>query len=245
MSRFFIHAEDIEGNILTIREDVHHILHVLRYKEGDVIEVCDRQGMDYAVRIQNTGDDFIECEILHEEKSSAEPEIEITLFQGMPKSDKMEWILQKGVELGISRFIPLWTHRCVVKYDQKKESGKISRWQKIVESAAKQSGRGSIPVVHNSMTMKECLQHLQEYDLALVFYENAREQSLKDFLNRQETMPRRVAIFIGPEGGWEAEEVQKLEESGAITAGLGPRILRTETAGMAAASFILYHFDQI
>ena len=245
MSRFFIHAEDIEGNILTIREDVHHILHVLRYKEGDQIEVCDRQGMDYIVKIVETNEDFIKCEILNEEKSSAEPEIEITLFQGMPKSDKMEWILQKGVELGISRFIPLWTHRCVVKYDQKKESGKISRWQKIVESAAKQSGRGSIPIVHNSVSLKECMQQVSDYDMVLLFYENAREQSLKAFLDRQETMPHRVAILIGPEGGWEPEEVAKLEDAGAITAGLGPRILRTETAGMTAATLILYHFDQI
>lgn len=245
MSRFFIHAEDIEGNILTIREDVHHILHVLRYKEGDQIEVCDRQGCDYTVEIVKCEEDTIQCKILKKEISSAEPEIEITLFQGMPKSDKMEWILQKGVELGISRFVPLWTHRCVVKYDQKKEAGKVARWQKIAESAAKQSGRGSIPVVHNSVSLKDCLQQLAEYEMVLLFYENAREASLKAFLERQETMPEKVAVLIGPEGGWEDDEVKKLEEAGAVTAGLGPRILRTETAGMTAAALILYHFGQM
>lgn len=245
MARFFIQAEDICGQIVTIREDVHHILHVLRYKEGDTLEVCDRQGTDYQVKLLETHENTIRCEILHRENSSSEPEIQITLFQGMPKSDKMEWILQKGVELGIAAFVPLRTSRCVVKYDAKKEAQKTVRWQKIVESAAKQSGRGCIPIVYSSIAMDECCRQLALYDQVLVFYENAREVSLKAYLNKQVTRPERIAICIGPEGGWESSEIQLLEEAGAVTVGLGPRILRTETAGMTAAALILYHFDQM
>ncbi len=245
MPRFFVHPEQIREDELIITEDAHHIKDVLRIQAGEVLEVCDGQGTDYQAEIENMTGEEIKCRILSQGPSVSESSIHITLFQGLPKSDKMEWILQKGTELGISSFVPVDMQRCVVRYDAKKEIKKTERFRKIAESAAKQSGRGRIPEVKEPQSFLQTVEDVKNYDLFLVPYEAGLDHSLKKTLNALPQMPKTVAILIGPEGGIDPGEVEALTGAGAKIVGLGPRILRTETAGMAAATMLLYHFDQM
>ena len=228
-----------------IREDAHHILHVLRKELGDHLTVCDGQGQDYECEIVSTAAGEVTCKVLEKHMAETEPAVKLTLFQGLPKAEKMEWLLQKGVEIGISEFIPVAAERSVVKLDGKKAESKLARWNKIAESAAKQSGRGMIPEVKSVMSVQEAIKTFDKYDLILVLYEEDRGRSLKMILREQHPRPEKVAIWIGPEGGLELSEVDKLVAAGAVTAGLGPRILRTETAGMTAAALVLYEYDQM
>lgn len=237
--------EDVQGDFLVIREDAHHILHVLRKEQGDRITVCDGQGQDYACEIFSAAAGEIKCRILKRYPCQAEPAVAITIFQGLPKAEKMEWILQKGVEIGVCGFVPVMTERSVVKLEQKKAEGKRMRWSKIAESAAKQSGRGVLPQVYPVASLKESIKTFDNYDLVLVLYEETKDQSLKKILRGMKERPQKIAVWIGPEGGWAPEEIETLQKAGAVTAGLGPRILRTETAGMAAAALILYEYDQM
>lgn len=233
------------GDSLVIREDAHHILHVLRKELGDCITVCDGHGQDYDCEIISAAADEIRCKILKAYPAETEPQVKLTLFQGLPKAEKMEWLLQKGVEVGISEFIPVAAERSIVKLDRKKAAGKLARWSKIAHSAAKQSGRGILPEVHEVMTVAQAIETFSSYDLVLVLYEEDKGKSLKMFLREQKQLPNKVALWIGPEGGFDPGEIQKLKQAGAITAGLGPRILRTETAGMIAAAVVLYEYDQM
>lgn len=237
--------EDVMGDSLVIREDAHHILHVLRKEIGDRIIVCDGNGQDYDCEIVSTTVDEVYCKINKEYPAETEPQVNLTLFQGLPKAEKMEWLLQKGVEVGISEFVPVAAERSIVKLDRKKTDVKLSRWSKIANSAAKQSGRGVLPKVHNVMTVDQAIGTFSNYDLVLVLYEEDKGKSLKMLLRDQHELPKRIALWIGPEGGFDIEEIQKLKQAGAITAGLGPRILRTETAGMIAAALVLYEYDQM
>lgn len=237
--------EDVQGDFLTIREDAHHILHVLRKEPGDILTVCDGQGQDYTCELLSAEADQILCRICSRQLSETEPAVKLTLFQGLPKAEKMEWLLQKGVELGVCEFVPVAAERSVVRLDGKKAESKVSRWNKIAQAAAKQSGRGILPPVQNVTTIQEAIKTFDNYDLILVLYEEDRLQSLKQILRGQSPAPRRIALWIGPEGGWEMLEVQLLKKAGGVTAGLGPRILRTETAGMTAAALVLYEYDQM
>ena len=245
MPKFFIPVEDVQGDLLVIREDAHHILHVLRKESGDYLTVCDGHGQDYQCEIVSAAADGVECRILQRKPAETEPLVKLTLFQGLPKAEKMEWLLQKGVEIGICEFVPVAAERSIVKLEDKKAASKLTRWNKIAESAAKQSGRGVLPVVQPVMTVQEAIKTFDKYDLVLVLYEEDRKRSLKTILRDQKVMPQNVALWIGPEGGFEPSEVEQLVSAGAVTAGLGPRILRTETAGMTAAALILYEYDQM
>lgn len=233
------------GDSLVIREDAHHILHVLRKEMGDCITVCDGRGQDYDCEIVSASADEIHCKILKAYPAETEPQVKLTLFQGLPKAEKMEWLLQKGVEVGISEFVPVAAERSIVKLDRKKTEGKLARWSKIAHSAAKQSGRGVLPEVHTVMTVDQAIETFSDYDLILVLYEEDKGKSLKMLLREQRELPSKIALWIGPEGGFDPTEIQKLKRTGAITAGLGPRILRTETAGMIAAALVLYEYDQM
>ncbi|MBQ6239649.1 MAG: 16S rRNA (uracil(1498)-N(3))-methyltransferase [Firmicutes bacterium] len=246
MPTFFVQKESIDGQSLHMRENTHHILRVLRYKPGDELTVCDGEGMQYLCRIDavgGTGDEIFGT-VLSAGPSEGEPRTRITLFQGLPKSDKMEMILEKGVELGISGFVPVRFARCVSRPDDRKSAQKTDRWNKIAASAAEQCGRGILPRVEEPLTVREAAERIAGYDLALVFYEGKKHNSLKEILRAAGT-PQNVAVFIGPEGGLEQEEVDLLASHGAQVAGLGPRILRTETAGPAASALILYELDQM
>ncbi len=244
MARFFIDKEDIQGDLLRVREDAHHILHVLRMRIGDEITLCDGEGTDYLSRIEGIEEDTLLCRAYDRRRAETEPETELTLYQGLPKGDKMEQIVEKCVETGIGRIVPVQMKRSVSRPEGRKAQSKTERWNKISRAAAKQSQRGRIPQVEEPVSMAECLRRVKEYDLMLVFYEGEREHSLRQVLKSVER-PKKAAILIGPEGGLEAEEVEALLRAGAKTAGLGARILRTETAGPVATALLLYEWEQM
>ena len=248
MPKFFVTREDIQGNYIIMHKDVHHILHVLRKSKGDTLEVCDGKNTDYVCEILeiSRGEDQIICKVLSKVTSKSEADVKVCLYQGLPKADKMELILQKGTEIGAYEFIPFESERTVVHLDSKKSNAKLERWNKIAESAAKQSGRGNIPRVRNVLDFKGAVADAaKNCDLVLVCYEDEHKTSLKTQLRQVEKRPEKVAVFIGPEGGFSPAEVKQILEGGGHAVTLGPRILRTETAGMISTALILYEYDQM
>ena len=243
MPKYYIKRQDIRGQIISSPENAHHIVRVLRMEPGEEAVFCDGEGTDYKtvlLSVSGPGEpEAFTAEIRETIPSAGEPETKITLFQGLPKGDKMDLILEKGTELGISRFVPVLMERSVSRPDAKKLADKVAKWNKQVRSAAEQCGRGTIPVVEAATDLSGLLRKLPSFDLAIVFYEEHKEKSLKELL-RKFPEARSVAVVIGPEGGLSPEEVAAMEEAGAVTCGLGSRILRTETAGPAAAAMILY-----
>lgn len=243
MSRFFVPKEAINEREIIIRgSDANHISNVLRMKEGDKITVCDSKGNDYNCAIASTNKNEIICKINSIEKSHTESEFKITLYQGMPKLDKMEFIIQKCVELGIYAFVPVITEHTVVKINDKTDK-KVERWQKISESAAKQCGRGIIPQIYSPMTLKNAIVDANKNDGILIPYENETTKSIKSFLKDFEG--NSLAVFIGPEGGFSKSEIDWAINEGATTVTLGKRILRTETAAITASAVIMYEKDNL
>lgn len=238
MPKFFVHPQDIVGKKITLTgEDEKHIKMVLRAKEGEELTLCDGAGTDYRCRILSL-EQGVETEILSAAACETEPYTQITLYQGLPKADKMEWIIQKCVELGVDRIVPVATERTIVKLE-KKEGRKLERWQKIAEAAAKQSGRGKIPCVGPSvLTFAQAAAEAAKMDGALIPYEKEEHCGIRTFVQRG--MGRHIGVFIGPEGGFSEMEIQMAEESGILPVTLGKRILRTETAGMVAIALLLY-----
>jgi len=246
MPRFFAERENISENTIEITNtDVGHIKKVLRMGIGDELTICDGQGFDYNTKISQILDNSVICDIISKEKSDTEPNIEVTLFQGLPKAAKMDYIIQKTTELGISKVVPCALKRCVTKLDGKKaEQKKQERWQKIAEEAAKQSGRGIVPTVEMPMTLKEVLSHAADYDLFFVPYECETENNIKSVLTSVQN-PKKVAFLIGPEGGFDLSEIEEIKNSSIKTITLGKRILRTETAGEAVLSMTMYEIGDI
>lgn len=246
MPKFFAAREKItENQIIIDTEDVSHISRVLRLGEGDVLTVCDSQGTDYEAEIVSLGQREIVCKINSRSASASEPNIRVTLFQGLPKASKMEYIIQKTTELGISEIVPVKLTRCVVKIDNKKdEAKKLERWQKISESAAKQSGRGIIPKISQIMTLDEIIEKSKEFDLFFVPYECEEQKKLREVLLSKKDV-KSVGFLIGPEGGFDIAETEKLRNAGIDTVTLGKRILRTETAGEAVLAMTMYEIGDI
>ncbi|MBQ9765834.1 MAG: 16S rRNA (uracil(1498)-N(3))-methyltransferase [Lachnospiraceae bacterium] len=245
MYHFFVQPEQIgEGNVRIVGTDVNHIKNVLRMKNGEEICVSDGHDNDYYCRIVMLEKDEVVAEIIGVEKSSARLGAEIYLFQGLPKSDKMELIIQKAVELGVTKIIPVDTKRCVVKLDEKKAEAKIKRWQSISESAAKQSGRNEIPEICPVMRFSEALKFVEDFDIKLIPYE-CSDKTMADTRSIISGIRNgmKVAVFIGPEGGFEATEVDKAQEYGVCPITLGKRILRTETAGLMVLSAMVYQLE--
>ena len=239
MSKFFIPKENISQDSLIITgEDVKHISKVLRMNVGDEITCCDGQGNDYKARISALGTE-ISCEIVEKNKCDTESNLHVILIQGVPKASKMDYIIQKTTELGICEIYPCVLSRCVSKIEGDK---KIQRWQKIAEEAAKQSGRGIIPKIHNPINIKEAAEVLKSCDVAFVPYECAEGNYLKPLLTSFEN-PKTVAFMIGPEGGFDKSEIEKISEVPVVS--LGKRILRTETAGEAVLSMVMYELGDI
>lgn len=235
MHKFFVSPEQIGANeIRIIGADCNHIFRVLRLKKGQEIMLNDGQGTDYYCIIKKSCEEEILCEITDLCRNFTELPVKVSLFQGLPKQEKMEWIIQKAVELGVSDIYPVAMKRCVQKLDEKTAKKKTERWNKIAESAAKQSGRGMIPRVHEPIPFKKGLEMAGQYHRFFVPHEDAigmndTRQALKEV---QADM--RIACMIGPEGGYSVEEtdaLKALKNSRLIT--LGKRILRTETAAMA------------
>lgn len=246
MSKFFVPRENIGGESIIIRGgDAAHISRVLRMTTGDGLTLCDGRGIDYETVIDKISPDEVECKIISEKKSSSEPNISVTLVQGLPKASKMDYIIQKTTELGISRIIPCSLARCVVKLENKKaEEKKTERWRKIAAEAAKQSGRGIIPEVTMPKTLDAVLDELKAFDIVFVPYECERENTLKSVLTSCEN-PKNAAFIIGPEGGFDIAETEKIRAAGIKTVTLGRRILRTETAGEAVLSMLMYEIGDI
>ena len=234
MYHFFAPSENADNGVITITgSDVNHIINVLRLKKGERIVVADGQDRDSLCEIAEMGPGFVRCQVLPETLAETECPVRLHLFQGLPKGDKMETIIQKAVELGAASVIPVEMKRCVMKLDEKKKTSRTERWQRIAESAAKQSGRRIIPAVELPLTFKAAVEKAAVMGTILVPYENA--ENIAETRKLLASVPKGsdCAIFIGPEGGFDPAEIEALAAAGAHVITLGPRILRTETAGMA------------
>mgnify|MGYP000994855072 CR=1 FL=1 len=244
MHHFFVDPSSIEEGIVRIvGTDLNHMKNVLRMKTGEAVLISDGTGKDYNCQIESYAEGEGILEILSENEDSKELPSRIWLFQGLPKADKMELIIQKAVELGAYEIIPVETKRCVVKLDGKKAAKKVERWQQIAESAAKQSKRMLIPNVHQVLSFKEALKYAESMDIRLIPYELAKGmQETKEILAAIE-QGQSIGIFIGPEGGFEEKEVEAAISEGAKPITLGKRILRTETAGLAILSVLMFQLE--
>lgn len=244
MHHFFTDPSQVQGDKIEIEgTDVNHIKNVLRMKIGEKVQISDQSGKNYSCELEAFEAEKVRFQILEERESENELPSRIYLFQGLPKSDKMEWIVQKAVELGVYEVIPVATHRAVVKLDEKKAVKKIARWNAIAEGAAKQSGRDVIPCVKEVMSLENALSYATSLDLILMPYEDAEGMEKTRRVIGQIKPGQSIGIFIGPEGGFEETEVQKAQKSGAVPVTLGKRILRTETAGLTVLSILMYHLE--
>lgn len=245
MHRFYVEGcTDANKSIQIIGEDVNHIKNVLRLKTGDEITVSDGNGTDYICNISSI-DTTVIAEIVDVIRNASELSTKIILFQGMPKSDKLEFIIQKAVELGVSEIIPVITSRTVVKIEPKKAEKKLQRYNSIAMAAAKQSGRGIIPEVKDFMTYKEAVKYASNnLDMSIIPYEEAKGIDYSREIIKSIKGKGSLGIFIGPEGGFAKEEVELAIENEFKCITLGNRILRTETAGLAVLSIIMFEIDE-
>ncbi len=241
MYRFFVAQNQIEEDkIRIVGNDVNHIKNVLRMKPGEMILVSNGEDREYVCSVSELKPEEVVVTIQDVDGKTRELPIAVTLFQALPKGDKMENIIQKNVELGIKEIVPVATKRCVVKLDEKKAEAKTRRWNLIAESAAKQSKRGMIPQIHTPVDYETALHMAEAMDIILIPYEEAKNMKETRRIVSGIRPQMRVGIFIGPEGGFTEEEVQKATEIGAWSITLGKRILRTETAGMSLMSVLMY-----
>lgn len=245
MFQFFVEPEQIQGNkISIIGSDVNHIKNVLRMKIGEEVAVSNGvDGKEYRCGIKEISEDEVILELRFIKEDGLELPAQIYLFQGLPKADKMELIIQKAVELGAFEIIPVATKRSIVKLDAKKAKQKKERWQAIAESAAKQSKRRIIPQIQDVLTFGEALNYAKDMDVKLIPYEMAEGMEQTKQLISNVKPGQKVAVFIGPEGGFEEEEIRKASESGVCPITLGKRILRTETAGMTVIAWLMYQLE--
>jgi 16S rRNA (uracil1498-N3)-methyltransferase len=245
MHKFFVDAGSINGQVVCITgDDVKHLSGVLRLKKGELIQVCDGKSSEYICSISEIEKKQVICHIEECFKSTSEPPISITLYQGLPKAQKMDLIVQKCTEIGVCRIVPVKTSRVVVRAEEKDLGSKLDRWRRIAEEAAKQSNRGRIPEIGGLMDFKTALQEAMELDLAVMPYEQEKAVGLRKAMALRNGV-MTCGIFIGPEGGFEDEEVSDAMSRGITPVTLGPRILRTETAGFVSASCILYEIGDI
>ncbi len=245
MQHFFVNGSQVKDGLIYIEgSDVNHMKNVLRMKIGEQLEINDGENHKYLGHIISIDSQQIQVEIEEELCVDTELPSKIYLFQGLPKSDKMEMIVQKAVELGVAEVIPVTTKRAVVKLDDKKKDKKVERWNSIAISAAKQSARGVMPKVSTVITFKMALERAKTMDVAIIPYELAEGMGATRKLMSSIQPGQSVAIFIGPEGGFEKEEIDMALELGITPITLGKRILRTETAGLTTLSILMYHLEQ-
>ncbi len=242
MHHFFVRPEQISGKEAYIEgPDWNHAANVLRVRPGEQVLLSAGEDWDYlcTVREVDRAGQRVLLSVLEENRDIRELPVKISLYQGLPKSDKMELIIQKAVELGATRVIPVETARCVVKLDRKKAESKRSRWQAISESAAKQSGRSMIPEVAMPMPFAAALKEAADSEIRLIPYENAEGMERTRRILESVVPGQKIAVFIGPEGGFEETEIRQAEEAGFEAVTLGKRILRTETAGFVVLSLLM------
>ncbi len=245
MHRFFVDGcNNASDNIIITGSDVNHIKNVLRIRLGEKIIISDGNGTDYECLVVEMDDTSVTAKIEDVIKNAAELPAKITLFQGMPKSDKLELIIQKAVELGAYEIVPVITKRSVVKIDDKKASKKLERYNGIAQAAGKQSGRGIIPQVKDFMSFKQAIEYAKALDMNIIPYEEAEGLEYSRQVIKDIKCKKSLGIFIGPEGGFAKEEVDMAIAMGAKCITLGNRILRTETAGLAVLSIIMFEIDE-
>lgn len=243
MYQFFVEEEQVHSDSISITGgDVNHIKNVLRMKNGETIRVSSKSGQAYFCHISSILDDEVIAAIDSADETGTELDNHIVLYQGLPKGDKMELIIQKAVELGVSEIVPVAMKNCVVKLDEKKAQSKCKRWQAIAESAAKQSKRTVIPQIQMPLSWKQALEEAKELDVVLVPYENERGMEATREIFRSIPEGASIGVMIGPEGGFSPEEIAQLDKD-MHRISLGRRILRTETAGMATLSMLIYELD--
>ncbi|MDR2771765.1 MAG: 16S rRNA (uracil(1498)-N(3))-methyltransferase [Clostridiales Family XIII bacterium] len=245
MNRFFADENQISGNEIRIvsPQDVKHLTRVLRAVRGERIEVSDSAEWEYETEFLRLEDGAAVLRILNRQRFAREPGLKVALFQGLPKAAKMDAIIQKSVELGVAEIFPVACVRSVLA-GEAVSTQKLARWRKIAAEAAKQCRRGLTPTVHSVLSFDAALSAMRGYDLMLFPYENETERSLKSCLRGLSARPGSVALIIGPEGGFSAEEAASPVAAGAVSVSLGGTILRTETAGPAAVAMLMYEFEQ-
>lgn len=246
MQKFFVEANQIKNNQIFIKgTDVNHISKVLRYQIGDKIQVGNKQTrQSYTAVIEKFNRDEVVVNIIDIVEAKNKAQIEIDLYQGLPKADKLEWIIQKTTELGIHAIIPVAMERSIVKIQEKEIEKKLQRWQKIAEVAAKQSKREEIPEIFTIIPIEQVIKRIEDYDFFLVAYEEEKKVTLKEVLQKaKEQQAKKIGILIGPEGGISLEEIEKLCKANTNMITLGKRILRTETAPIAMTSIIMYELE--
>ena len=245
MPRFFTDPSNIDGSEIKITgSDVNHIKNVLRMRAGEEISVSDGAGKDYFGKIRSIDRDCVLIDIENSWDSYVELPAEITLFQGLPKADKMELIIQKAGELGACAIVPVITKRTIVRWDEKKQDKKLARWQGIAESAAKQSGRGIIPKVTAPVSFSAALAQARFMEAAVIPYEKAEGMEAAREKVRSMRGKKSIGVFIGPEGGFDTDEIEAAIKAGVCPITLGRRILRTETAGLTALSILMFELDE-
>lgn len=241
MSKFFISNNLIKDDKVFINgENANHIINSLRCKIGEEIEISSGDGYDYICKIEEISKNNVVAKIIDCFGNESEPKVKITLYQGLPKAEKMELIIQKCVELGIDEIVPVNTDRCIVKLAGK-EDKKIARWNKISEAAAKQSRRGKIPTIHSVINFNDAIKQATKNDLNIIPYEKEQNIGIKNII--KDFKGENIGIFIGPEGGFSEKEIQIAKENNVLPITLGKRILRTETAGFITTAILLYELE--
>lgn len=244
MNRFFVDQTAVKDCHIEItdKDDIKHILNVLRLGRGDKLEISDSKEFEYETEIVKSGSAAVTLRILDKQRFAGEPQTEVTLYQGIPKHSKMEDIIQKSVELGVYSVVPVFTARTVVE-EKQGFSKKTERWKRISAEAVKQCKRGIKPEIQKSIYFSEMLGSLKKYELVLFPYEDEKDRSIKDILRGLEVSKRKIAVIIGPEGGFSEEEARAVIAAGGVSVTLGKTILRTETAGPAALAMIMYELE--
>lgn len=243
MYQFFVEDGQVGRDFITITgSDVNHIKNVLRMKPGEIVRISSRSGHDYQCSVLELTDDFVQMDILDADAASTELSGRIYLFQALPKGDRMEYVIQKAVELGVYEIIPVTMKYCVVKLDEKKAQSKVRRWQAIAESAAKQSKRSLIPQIHPVISFKEAVDYAMKCDRRLVPYENERGMQATAEALASIRAGDKISVMIGPEGGFAEEEIGAVRDHMQIIS-LGKRILRTDTAAAAVMSILMMHLE--
>ena len=244
MHHFFVEPSQIRDGFIRVEgSDVNHMKNVLRMKPGELTEISDGSQKRYECELETFEEDCVLLRIVEEHDDDVELPSRIYLFQGLPKGDKMELIIQKAVELGVYEVIPVATKRAVVKLDEKKAAKKVVRWNAIAEGGAKQSGRSIIPKVHDVMTYTQALAYAEELDVRLIPYEKAEGMDAARKTIGNIHPGQSVGVFIGPEGGFEESEIEQAIEHNIMPISLGKRILRTETAGLTVLAILMYHLE--
>ena len=246
MYKFFVNEEQIKENeIVILGEDVNHIKNVLRLETEKEIVVCSKEmSKSFLCSIKEINSEYVECEIKKELIESTETNTYIHIFQGLPKSDKLEWIIEKCTEIGAKEITPVIMRRTIVKLDEKDKVKKLERWQKIAEVAAKQSQRDTVLKVNSIINFQNVFEKIKDYDIVLVAYENEKENTLKNALkNLTNKENKHIAVMIGPEGGIDQQEIEMCKTNRIQPITLGKRILRTETAPLVVVSNILYELE--